>query len=217
MLVALLVASCASDPGNSDSGCSATKTGGFGALVGALAGAAVDSHSRGTGALIGAAAGGAIGALGCLAYNYSTKQKRTAQQVEHEYQQQHATLPKLTQVVRYSAELQPNKAISGGTSATLVSNVELVQGSGTLAPKVEETVEMRSPDGKVLNRSRKEAQGIKGSGDYENQFKFTLPQGVDEGVYPIDVALYVDGEEKQKRSVRMQVASNGNTRIIATR
>src|SRR5581483_11800618 len=158
------------------------------------------------------------GALGCLAYNYSTRQKRSAQQVEQQYEQEHAQqLPEQTQVMSYSAELQPNKAISGGTSAMLVSNVEIVKGKDAPAPKVEEAVEMRSPDGKVLNRSRKTAQAIQGSGEYENQFKFTLPEGVDEGVYPIDVALYVDGEQKQTRSVRMQVASNGAARILAAR
>lgn len=216
--VVALTASCASNPDTPDSGCSAAKTGGLGALIGAAAGAAIGSSNRAAGAAIGAAAGGALGALGCLAYNYSTKQKRSAQQVEQEYEQQHAQqLPQQTQVMSYSAELKPNKAISSGTSAVLVSNVELVQGKGAPSPKVEESVEMRSPDGKVLNRSRKTAQSIQGSGEYENQFKFTLPEGVDEGVYPIDVALYVDGEQKQTRSVRMQVASNGAARILAAR
>ncbi len=216
ILVALLVMSCASNPDNPDSGCSAAKTGGLGALIGAAAGAALGSHNRGAGAAIGAVAGGAIGALGCLAYNYSTKQKRSAKQVEQDYEQQHALqLPQQTQVMGYTAELKPNKAVAGGTTAMLVSDVTLVQGQGAPAPKVEESVEMRSPDGKVLNRARKTAQSIQGSGEYENQFKFTLPEGVDEGVYPIDVALYVDGEQKQTRSVRMQIASNGVARILA--
>src|ERR1041384_3594441 len=114
-LAALVVAGCASNPG-SEGGCNAVATGGIGALIGAVTGAAIDSNNRGAGAAIGAAAGGAIGALGCLAYNYSTRQKRTAEQVEHDYEKHHAELPPKTQVMSYSAELQPNKAIAGGTS-----------------------------------------------------------------------------------------------------
>ena len=216
ILVAALTG-CASNPDSGDSGCNAVASGGIGAVIGALAGAGIDSHNRGVGSAIGAAAGGAVGALGCLVYNYSTRQKRSAQQVEHVYEETHPELPQQTLVTSYNAELRPNKAIAAGNAATLVSSVELVQGRGSPAPNVEEAVEMRSPDGKVLNRTRKTAQAIQGSGEYENQFHFTLPQGVDEGVYPINVTLYVDGQQKEQRSVRMQVAFGGVATILAAR
>ena len=193
----------------SDSGCNAGLTG----VLGAAAGAVIGSGNRAA----GAAVGGAVGALACIAYNYSTRQKRSAKQVEKEYENKNGALPPKTQVLRYSAALQPNNMVSSGSSATLVSNIELVKGRDAAEPKVEEALEMRSPDGKVVNTARKSAQGIKGSGEFENQFTFTLPKGVDEGIYPIDLTLYVDGERKDTRAVRMQVASNGALRWLAAR
>ncbi len=212
----IAIAGCAGMPGSGGDGCNTFLTGAIGAVAGAATGAAVTSNQA-AGAAIGGAVGGAVGALGCMAYNYSTRQKRSAAQVEKVYEARQGRLPERTQVTSYSAALQPGNMIAGGTQATLVSNVELVKGRDSPQPKVEEAVEMRSPDGKVLNRARKSAQSIQGSGEYENQFRFTLPKGVDEGVYPITVALYVDGEQKQTRSVQMQVASSGEARVLAAR
>lgn len=191
------------------SGCNAGITG----AIGAAAGAVIGSGNR----FAGAAVGGAVGALACVAYNYSTRQKRSADQVEKDYEKKQGTLPDRTQVLHYSAAMQPTNMVASGGSATLVSNVELVRGRKALEPNVEEGLEMRSPDGKVLNQTRKTAQAIRGSGEYENQFKFTLPQGVDEGIYPVDLTLYVDGERRDTKSVRMQVASNGVVRWLAAR
>jgi hypothetical protein len=214
-VLSIVVVGCASTGGESG-GCNSFWAGAIGAVAGAATGAAVTSN-RGAGAAVGGAVGGAVGALGCLAYNYSTRQKRSAKQVEQAYQEKQGTLPQRTEVVSYSAALQPGTAVASGTKATLVSNIELVKGRDAPQPKVEEQVEMRSPDGKVLNRARKPAQSIDGSGEYENQFKFTLPEGVDDGIYPIALTLYVDGQEKQTRSVQMQVASNGVRFFVAKR
>jgi hypothetical protein len=214
--LSIVVIGCASTGGESG-GCNSFWAGAIGAAAGAATGAAVGSSNRGAGAAIGGAVGGAVGALGCLAYNYSTRQKRSAKQVEKAYQEKQGALPQQTEVVNYSAVLQPGSAVASGAKATVVSNIELVKGRDAPQPKVEEQVEMRSPDGKVLNRARKPAQAIEGSGEYENQFKFTLPEGVDEGVYPIKLTLYVDGQEKQTRSVQMQVASSGATLLVAQR
>jgi hypothetical protein len=215
LTIAMALAACSLMPGSgADGECNTFLAGTIGALAGAATGAAVSSN-RGAGAAVGGAVGGAVGALGCLAYNYSTRQKRSAEQVEKAYEDKKGTLPEQTEVTSYAASLRPGSAISGGTQAMVVSNVELVKGRESPQPSVEEAVEMRSPDGKVLNRTRKSAQSIKASGEYENQFKFTLPEGVDDGVYPIALTLYVDGEKKQSRSVQMQVASNGSVRILA--
>ena len=45
--------------------------------------------------------------------------------------------------------------------------------------------------------------------------RLVVAEGVDDGLYPIDIALYVDGEQKEKRSLRMQVAFNRITTILA--
>lgn len=192
----------------SDAGCNSILTG----VIGAAAGAVLDSRSR----VAGAAIGGAVGALACVTYNYATRQKRPAAEVEKDYASRNGALPEQTQVLHYSASMQPTTTVTGGGTATLVTDVELVKGRNSPQPKVEEALEMRGPDGKVVNTARKSA-AIKGSGEFENQFRFTLPQGVDEGIYPVDLTLYVDGEKKDAQSLRMQVASDGGVRWFAAR
>ena len=213
LALVVAVAGCAemssvSGTDSSSGGCNSVVTG----LIGAAAGALLASDHRAGGAAIG----GALGALACMAYNYSTQQKKSADQVEKDYKNQNGALPQQTKVLSYTAALQPGNSVASGSNATLVSDIALVKGQNSPEPKVEESLEMRAPDGKVLNTTRKTAQ-VHGSGEFENRFNFNLPKGVDEGVYPVDLTLYVDGERKDSRSVRMQVASNGETRWLAAR
>lgn len=205
---AALAAGCATGQGggseaNGDvlSGeCNPLVTGGIGAAIGAIIGG---NKNRGQ----GAAAGAAIGALACVAYNYYTKQTKTAQQVTNEYKAKNkGTLPASATVTKFNAQVAPTATVQAGKTVTVASNIEVVPGTSNPHPSVEQEIALYSPDGAQAGKARKPAsQSGGGGGAFETQFKFSLPQGVPQGVYPVKSQLYVDGKPVAGTDTRFQV------------
>ena len=178
--------------------CNPLVTGGIGALIGAIAGG--DKH-RGT----GAATGAAIGALACVAYNYYTKQTKSAQQVTDEYKAKNkGTLPASATVTRFNVQVAPSSKIQAGNAVNVASNIEVVPGSSNPRPTIEQEIALYSPDGAEAAKARKPASQASG-GAFETSFKFSLPQGVPQGIYPVKSQLYVDGRPAAGTDTRFQV------------
>jgi hypothetical protein len=179
--------------------CNPLITGGIGAAIGALAGG---SKNRGT----GAAAGAAIGALACVAYNYATKQTKTAQQVTDEYKAKNkGTLPAAATVTRFNVQVAPTAKVQAGNAVNVASNIEVVPGTTNPKPNVEQEITLFSPDGAQAGKARKPASQVAGGGGFETSFKFSLPQGVPQGVYQVKSQLYVDGKPAAGTDTRFQV------------
>jgi len=180
--------------------CNPLITGGIGAAIGALAGG---SKNRGT----GAAAGAAIGALACVAYNYYAKQTKTAQQVTDEYKAKNkGTLPASATVTRFNVQVAPTAKVQAGNAVNVASNIEVVPGTSNPKPNVEQEITLFSPDGAQAGKARKPASVAgAGGGGFETSFKFSLPQGVPQGVYPVKSQLYVDGKPAAGTDTRFQV------------
>ena len=204
---AAMAASCATQQGGSapaadtfSGDCNPLVAGGIGAAIGALAGG---SKNRGS----GAAAGAAIGALACVAYNYATKQTKTAQQVSDEYKAKNkGTLPVSPAVTRFNVQVAPTAKVQPGNAVNVASNIEVVPGTSNPSPKVEQEIALFSPDGAQAGKARKPAsQTGAGGGAFETSFKFSLPQGVPQGVYPVKSQLYVDGKPAAGTDTRFQV------------
>ena len=192
--------------------CNPLVTGGIGAAIGALAGG---SKNRGT----GAAAGAAIGALACVAYNYYARQTKTTQQVTNEYKAKNkGTLPANATVTRFNVQVAPTAKVQAGNAVNVASNIEVVPGTGNPSPNIEQEITLFSPDGAQAGKARKPAnQAGTGGGAFETSFKFSLPQGVPQGVYPVKSQLYVDGKPAAGTDTRFQVvvAPEGGTALAA--
>jgi hypothetical protein len=191
--------------------CNPLMTGGIGAAIGAIMGG---NKRRGE----GAAAGAAIGALACVAYNYYTKQTKTAQQVTNEYKAAHkGTLPASATVTRFNAQVAPTAKVQAGNAVTVASNIEVVPGTSNPRPAVEQEIALYGPDGTQAGKARKPASQTGGGGAFETSFKFSLPQGVPQGVYPVKSQLYVDGKPAAGTDTRFQVvvAPGGTVTVLA--
>ena len=179
--------------------CNPLVTGGIGAAIGAIIGG---SKHRGQ----GAATGAAVGALACIAYNYYTKQTKTAQQVANEYKAANkGTLPASATVTKFNAQVAPTATVQAGKTVTVASNIEVVPGTSNPRPSVEQEIALYSPDGKEAGKARKPASQSGGGGAFETSFRFSLPQGVPQGVYPVKSQLYVDGKPVAGTDTRFQV------------
>jgi hypothetical protein len=189
--------------------CNPIVTGVIGGLLGALVGGR--SH-RGGGAAIGAG----VGALACMAYNYTTSQTKSAQQVETEYKAaNNGTLPAAATVTRFNAQVNPNDNVQSGTAVDVKSQIEVVPGTNDPQPKVEQEIALYAPDGKETAKARKPAAQSPGGGGFETNFKFTMPQGVPQGVYPVKSQVYVNNEPAANTETRFQVVIGPQRTIVA--
>jgi predicted small secreted protein len=176
-------------------------------LVGALVGGAVgalmggDRH-RGRGAAIGAG----VGALTCVAYNYSSKQTRTADQVGDDYRRARGDLPPAPVVTGYRTQAARATA-RAGEDVTVTSNIEVVPGRTEPLKELREEFVILDPKG--VERSKLEKTpapaGSKG-GAYVSTLQFTFPQGVPPGAYRVQSKLFVNGKVAQSSAVDIQVA-----------
>ena len=215
---AAFAAGCATGQGDSapkgdvlSGDCNPLVTGGIGAAIGAIAGG---SKRRGE----GAAAGAAIGALACVAYNYYTKQTKTSEQVTSEYKAKNkGTLPASATVTRFNAQVAPTSKVQAGNAITVASNIEVVPGTSNPRPAVEQEIALYGPDGAQAGKARKPASESAGGGAFETSFKFSLPQGVPQGVYPVKSQVYVDGKPAAGADTRFQVvvAPGGTVTVLA--
>jgi len=173
------------------------------AFVGALIGAAIGGkNNRAEGAALGAAVGG----LGCLAWNYKTKQTKTAAQVNEEYKVANSgNLPSIPTLVDYSVAPDPSNTLSAGSPMVIRSQIKVVDGKPTNSQVVIEEQMIISHNGKEITNARKRANDGSGAGEYETRFQLNLPSGVPQGYYPVRTALYVNGTVVATRNLDVQV------------
>ncbi|SCC92489.1 putative Plasmid pBRH01, complete sequence [Thiomonas sp. X19] len=169
-----------------------------GALVGALLGG---SHDRAA----GAAAGGLLASAACMAVNYHARQVKTAQQVDQEWQAQNGTLPEHATLTRYETKLEPSATVRGGGETNLVSYIEVAEGQDHRPPVVEQIIALYGPDAKLLKSVRKTPSASASAGAFQSDFSLTLPQGVPQGVYTIQSAVYVNGAMARTAVSELQV------------
>ncbi len=200
VVASTLLASCAT-PGGAAGGDDCNPL--IGALVGGAVGALMggDRH-RGRGAAIGAG----VGALTCVAYNYSSKQTRTADQVGDEYRRARGDLPPAPVVTGYRTQVARTTA-RAGEDVTVTSNIEVVPGRTEPLKELREEFVILDPKG--VERSKLEKTpapaGSKG-GAYVSTLQFTFPQGVPPGPYRVQSKLFVNGKVAQSSGVDIQVA-----------
>ena len=147
VVASTLLASCAT-PGGAAGGDDCNPL--IGALVGGAVGALMggDRH-RGRGAAIGAG----VGALTCVAYNYSSKQTRTADQVGDEYRRARGDLPPAPVVTGYRTQVARTTA-RAGEDVTVTSNIEVVPGRTEPLKELREEFVILDPKG--VERSKLE-------------------------------------------------------------
>ncbi|MBI3375498.1 MAG: hypothetical protein HY017_27595 [Betaproteobacteria bacterium] len=211
-----LAAGCASPGGpqgvndnSSSAECSPGIAMGVGALIGGLL-------SSGSNRARGAAAGAAIGALACLAFNYSSKQVKSAQQVQQEYKAAQGSEPERTTVTKYENSYQPGTVVQSGKPMQVSSYIEVVQGRDNVRPTVEEELVLYHPDGREATKTRKTANAGQGAGGYSTTFSLTLPAGIPQGQYPLKTAVYLNGTKALDRNATLQVVMTRDGAVTAS-
>ena len=211
-----LVAGCAApggpqrtNVGSSSADCNPAIAAGVGALIGGLL-------SSGSNRVRGAAAGAGIGALACLAFNYSSRQVKTAQQVNQEYKAAQGSEPERTTVTKYQNSFQPGTVVQSGKPMQVSSYIEIVQGRDNVRPTIEEELILYHPDGREATKTRKAANAGQGAGGYSTTFALTLPAGIPQGQYPLKTAVYLNGTKAVDRNATLQIVMTSDGAAIAS-
>ncbi len=214
VVVAGTLAACANTGGGgksagSDDPCNPAA----GALVGAAVGALIGGGDR---TVKGALIGGSLGALACVAYNYNTRQTKSAEQVGKEFSAKNNNqLPPAPVVTAYRTESAKATA-KGGDEITVTSNIEVVPGRTEPLKELREEFSIIDPSGNERSKLTKTpAPAGSTGGAYVSTLQFTFPKGVPAGQYQVASRVYVNGKQAQTSAVKIQVARtpSGETMI----
>lgn len=216
VVAAMLAAGCATPGGGGGQSTSGGGAGECDAGIAALAGAVVGGLlAQGNNRVRGAALGAGLASLACVAWNYNARQTKTAEQVQAEYKSANrGQLPDHNRVVGYDTRFDPGAKVSPGGKMTVVSNIEVVQGSADPKPALEEELTLVRPDGSEV-KSRKKANENQGAGAYTTSYSMTMPSGVPQGVYPVKTALYMNGQKVAGKDMSMQVVALPSGEMVA--
>lgn len=190
----------AGDNADATSHCNVGAASAIGAIAGSLFG-------KGKGHIAGAVIGAGIGAFACMAYNYHEKKIRDGHAVEAQYKSERGTLPARNTVEAYQSSLVPGQTVQAGSAATMQSRITVLQGTQGSVPQIKEQLTLFSPEGKQLSTVTKDATSIDGTGEYQTDFVFNLPKGIQEGRYTVQSTLYMNGSEVRANKVPMLVVT----------
>lgn len=143
-----------------------------------------------------------------MVVEYKSKNTENDRVVAKEYLKTNKELPDVATLLSYDASIVPGTAVQRGKKVLVKSAVTVVPSKGYKEALIEEKIDIFDNDDntKVIKTLTKTVNGeTKKAGTYENDFTFTLPPGMPEGVYPISTAVLVDGKAQPAKPNKMQV------------
>ncbi len=140
------------------------------------------------------------------------------------YKNQHQSLPEKAVASVYNTNALPGSVVQPGKKVLIQSDIEVVPGRAQPRTRIQERLaiydnEDHSKELKSLTKDVNE--GTQRAGRFTNEFTFTLPEGIPQGVYPIKPTLILNGEETQTINNDLQlvleVNGAGKMQFIALR
>lgn len=163
-------------------------------------------HLKTIGALI------VVGVAAKLIYDmiieHRSEQTQNDRQVVNKYKDTHNELPDEPELLSYQTQVKPGGVINPGNKVSIISNLEVVRSKHKESFQIEEkiTIYDNEDNSKELKSLVKVVnQDTQKCGAFENEFTFTLPKGMPQGVYPIKTSVIVDGKEYQVVENKMQL------------
>lgn len=141
-----------------------------------------------------------------------------------DYKTQHDSLPEKPQASVYSTSALPGSVVQPGKKVVIQSDIVVIPGREQKETLIQERLAIfdNEDNTKELKSLTKDVnEGTKRAGHYTNEFTFTLPEGLPQGVYPIKTTLILNGEEKETINNDLQLVLEvngvGQMQFIAAR
>lgn len=143
-----------------------------------------------------------------MVIDYKSKKVEDEGKVIETYKSKFKNLPDTAQVVSYESNLRPGQVVKPGEPVLLVSRVEVVPGKDGAPVLVQEKISIHDnedPEKVIKSLVKTVNESTKQGGAYENEFSFTLPVGMPQGVYPVRTAVLLNEKETTQEKNEMQV------------
>lgn len=143
-----------------------------------------------------------------MVVEHHSKKVADEEGVVSDYKNQHQDLPEKPEASLYNTSTLPGSVVQPGKKVVIQSDIVVVPGREQKETLIEERLaifdnEDHEKELKSLTKPVNEA--TKRAGHYTNEFTFTLPEGLPQGVYPIKTTLLINGEEKQTTNNDIQL------------
>lgn len=141
-----------------------------------------------------------------------------------DYKKQNDALPEKPVASVYKTSTLPGSVVQPGKKVLIQSDIVVVPGRNEPQTLIQEKLAIydNEDNTKELKSLTKDVnEGTKRAGHYTNEFSFTLPEGLPQGIYPIKTTLLLNGEETQSSSADIQLVLNvdarGQMQVLAAR
>lgn len=128
--------------------------------------------------------------------NYRSERIAKEEQVSEEYKAKNKNLPTESVVTEYQTKTIPGNVVTPGQEVIIQSDIVVVPGTRQKTALIEERIAIydNEDNTRELKNFTKPVNGkTKAGGRYKNEFSFTLPEGLPQGVYPIKTELLLNG------------------------
>lgn len=143
--------------------------------------------------------------------DYRSSQTKPEDQVVQEYKKTHPSLPKEPEVIAYTSSIKPGEVVKAGKEVLVNSSLVVVPGVNSKSVDIQEKIDIHDNEknDQVLKTLTKPVnEKTKKTGAFNNEFKFTLPIGMPQGVYPIKTQILVNGKAAKPTNNKMQLVLN---------
>ncbi|WP_049632012.1 hypothetical protein [Cellvibrio sp. pealriver] len=132
-----------------------------------------------------------------MAIKHRSERIAREEQVADEYKTQNSSLPAEPIATEYITKTLPGNVVEPGSEVIIQSDIVVVPGTKQKTALIEERIAIydNEDNTKELKNFTKPVNGkTKKGGRYQNEFSFTLPEGLPQGVYPIKTELLLNGK-----------------------
>jgi len=164
----------------------------------------------------------AVKLIADMVVDYRSQKVTEEAQVIAEYKNLHKTLPPEPVATEYVTNTLPGNVVAPGKQVSIKSNIVVVPGTQQKTALIEERLSIYDNEDntkELKNLTKAVNEKNKTGGRYQNEFSFTLPEGLPQGVYPIRNELLLNGKvvETTKNDIQLvlQVNSVGEYQLLA--
>ncbi len=157
-----------------------------------------------------------------MVVEYQSKTITDEAVVTRQYKDEHETLPEQPLASVYTTSTLPGSVVQSGKKVVIKSDMVVVPGREQKNTLIEEQIVIfdNEDNTKELKSLTKVVNGeTKRAGHYANEFSFTLPEGLPQGVYPIKTKLLLNGQVAKASSndiqLVLQVNDSGKMQLVA--
>ncbi|PUA28892.1 MAG: hypothetical protein B0W54_10805 [Cellvibrio sp. 79] len=144
------------------------------------------------------------------------------EQVAEEYKAKNQSLPADPVATEYETQTLPGNVVAPGQEVIIQSDIVVVPGTRKKSALIEERIAIYDNEDntkELKNFIKPVNEKTKTGGRYKNEFSFTLPEGLPQGVYPIKTELLLNGAvvDTADNDIQLvlQVDGFGNSQLVA--